>query len=854
MAASQQLKETIADVQSSSTVDWSPLGEIYVKKYVNYHLEWELNIADYHVAMAPYGGPVALLPRSAQKEKAHRRDMKIYVYTLSGSHLVSIPWEGGRLVGLGWNNAENLVCILEDGSMSVYDMRGVVQYTRIIAREVREHRVLACKFFHTLEGNAGFAVMTNNHQFFVVGDSDCGRDDLRVKKLADFPSATSRPSCWAVLPLANQMCVIAAVEDRLYVLDPFEAVQQTVVCKKDPPLYWAEVAVSLNGKAVALIDKGGYIWGGSPDFKICETEFDLQSGAKVQQMQWGGKDFFVLVMDRLMFVKGFSKHWCKYPLHSPCVLMPEIDGVRMLSSSTCEFMHRVTTHSLAVLRIGSMEVGALLNDAYKEYEGDESHKADEYIRFIKDRLPEAVTHCVKAAEEEFMPRVQQTLLKAANFGKGFLGPDIPRDVVNEFVEICHQLRVLNSVRDKAIGIPVTFRQYYRLSTAVLVDRLINRGLYQLALEICNYLRLAPANGEVKVLRQWALRKVQDKDCPDDAVAAAIIQRLQSTSVVVSFADIARAARTEGRNRLAAQLLDHEVYAKDQVPLLMDMKQADLALDKAIESGDPQLVFKVLDELKFKHYHSQTDKYLQLFHHRPVAAALYKKLCKETDPEQLLNLYRQESDFLEAGCLQLSQSLVKKDPDESRRCLFGAMKEFRDGQHLFHLKATEELHKLSKDQADIERKHSLRVTGLSLFNTILICVKNRHGKLAEQLRKDFKISDSQFWWAKLRGLAHIGDYEELERFSKQRKSPIGYEPFAEVCLRHGNRREAAKYVSRAAPENKFRLYMSIEDYHRAAETAFQDHRLDELEEVQLKAARDPELMETIRAFKSKLGFK
>ena len=217
------------------------------------------------------------------------------------------------------------------------------------------------------------------------------------------------------------------------------------------------------------------------------------------------------------------------------------------------------------------------------------------------------------------------------------------------------------------------------------------------------------------------------------------------------------------------------------------------------------------------------------------------------------------------------------------------------------------------------------------------MKNRHGKLAEQLRKDFKISDSQyvvcivttlpptqcvcvcvcvcvcgrFWWAKLRGLAHIGDYEELERFSKQRKSPIGYEvcwcfverpqefgimhaavfgcplcssfvcvlqPFAEVCLRHGNRREAAKYVSRAAPENKFRLYMSIEcvslppppshpphtlpsppppphrDYHRAAETAFQDHRLDELEEVQLKAARDPELMETIRAFKSKLGFK
>ena len=27
----------------------------------------------------------------------------------------------------------------------------------------------------------------------------------------------------------------------------------------------------------------------------------------------GGKDFFVLVFEQLMFVKGTGKHWCKYP-------------------------------------------------------------------------------------------------------------------------------------------------------------------------------------------------------------------------------------------------------------------------------------------------------------------------------------------------------------------------------------------------------------------------------------------------------------------------------------------------------------------------------------------------------------
>ncbi len=39
-------------------------------------------------------------------------------------------------------------------------------------------------------------------------------------------------------------------------------------------------------------------------------------------------------------------------------------------------------------------------------------------------------------------------------------------------------------------------------------RLINRGLYPLAMEICKYLKIPPANGEVKILKEWALRKVR----------------------------------------------------------------------------------------------------------------------------------------------------------------------------------------------------------------------------------------------------------------------------------------------------------------------------------------------------------
>ena len=44
-------------------------------------------------------------------------------------------------------------------------------------------------------------------------------------------------------------------------------VVQTVACK-EPNKNWTSIAISLSGKAAALIDKAGYIWAGSSDFKV----------------------------------------------------------------------------------------------------------------------------------------------------------------------------------------------------------------------------------------------------------------------------------------------------------------------------------------------------------------------------------------------------------------------------------------------------------------------------------------------------------------------------------------------------------------------------------------------------------
>ncbi|XP_068762410.1 vacuolar protein sorting-associated protein 16 homolog [Montipora capricornis] len=102
---------------------------------------------------------------------------------------------------------------------------------------------------------------------------------------------------------------------------------------------------------------------------------------------------------------------------------------------------------------------------------------------------------------------------------------------------------------------------------------------------------------------------------------------------------------------------------------------------------------------------------------------------------------------------------------------------------------------------------------------LKCVLEGDLKVAEQLKKEFKVPDKRFYWLKVRALAESHNWLELDKFSKSRKSLIGYEPFFEACLEFNSRVEAEKYVSRVLPENKVVCYVKLGKYEDAAETAF-----------------------------------
>lgn len=136
-----------------------------------------------------------------------------------------------------------------------------------------------------------------------------------------------------------------------------------------------------------------------------------------------------------------------------------------------------------------------------------------------------------------------------------------------------------------------FQLAHRFQTrpiAHLISRLTSRSLHLLALRISSFLSLSPA----PILKHWAQAQITSSStsltpAEESSLVSTIVSKLIDHSDV-SSADIANTAWGLGRNSLATKLLEYEPRGSRQVPLLIKMKQDELALKKAIESGDPNL--------------------------------------------------------------------------------------------------------------------------------------------------------------------------------------------------------------------------------------------------------------------------
>ncbi|XP_063605490.1 LOW QUALITY PROTEIN: vacuolar protein sorting-associated protein 16 homolog [Penaeus indicus] len=410
-----------------------------------------------------------------------------------------------------------------------------------------------------------------------------------------------------------------------------------------------EMAVSNNSRHVALLSDTGKLWIGSSDIRIKYCEYDVKSQVKPKQIAWCGTGAVVLLWDMTLEVVNVNGDATSYYLDSASHLVQEPDGVRVLGSTAHDLLQKVPLVVTETLGIGSMAPGALLLEAAKGFQ-ERSTTANDCLAMIKDTLEEAVNHCLQAAQHEYRPQTQKMLLRAALFGKSFL-PEINPDPCKKAI---FTLRVLNAVRDYRVGLPLTWNQLEHLTLPVLLDRLVFRRFFPLALQIASFLKMPESDGASRILAHWACYKVlQPSQKSDEQIAKEINSKLGYTPGI-SYTDIANRADQAGRKQLAIKLIEYECRAKEQVLVLMRLGEDQTALRRALQSGDTDLIYTVLHHLRQK---LSSGDFLMFIRNFPVAQSLHIRSCRELDMEQLRDILVQEDDFNGQALLRIKEAYM-----------------------------------------------------------------------------------------------------------------------------------------------------------------------------------------------------
>lgn len=190
------------------------------------------------------------------------------------------------------------------------------------------------------------------------------------------------------------------------------------------------IAVSGNNRHIALYTDTGHLYMGAIDFKekYCEHYTNVKEPLGniawsvcfsrtlrkwiivAQQFSRCGTEAVVCSWNNTVMVIGRTAETIVYTYDGPVHLVTEIDGIRVLSSSSHEMIQKVPNVVQKIFRINSTDPASYLLEASKQYQ-KKSHKADSYIDLVKDKLDGAIRACIDGAGHEFDFDTQKLLMR-----------------------------------------------------------------------------------------------------------------------------------------------------------------------------------------------------------------------------------------------------------------------------------------------------------------------------------------------------------------------------------------------------------------------------------------------------------
>ena len=837
---------------------------------------------EYRTAASRFGGPVALIRDETlllEMGSQYDASQRVSICAANGVILGTFPWKGsvvadgghtfgggvrskGRLVGFGWTSSLVLLCVDDNGSVYQYDSQGELLHSHLNALS----RYMSSASASALEGeeeggedyndNADVTLLITECQVWDEGavviaterDGQTGQrlsrrcfsllcsnsmesGFMQVEELRcpGFEEGDIHAICVAepLTSISGKLEVFLAVGDGIYVVDAESMQKQNI--NKGP---FISMSLCPNGQLLAAISEAGELLVVSTDFGQFLTEFQTNRDEEPDQLVWCGVDSVVIRWEEQIVMVGPYGDWVKYTYDDSVVLISECDGVRILSDTVVDFLYRVPDCMVEIYRPGSTAASALLYDARQHFD-NQTARADDNLRTVGDQMVDAIDKCIEAAGYTFDVMEQKRLLRAASYGHVFCN-EYPKD---KFKEMCQSIRVLNSIRDAQVGIPLTFLQYQALTPQVLVSRLANSHHHLLACRVAQYNDIDIE----RVLHHWAKMKIFKGDgFMDQELCDSIVSKMKLCHGS-SIASVASYAFQRNRKKLAAMLLEFETRVSKQVPLLLEIGELQRAVDKAIESGDADLVYYTLFYVKQR---ISLQEFLALVNHRPQASSLFISYCKKTESESLKTVLQSMGKHEDIASTTFAEILGDNNPLDAIENpnkfakLVSGLQRTADlytftKEHAFESKACIEYAKLLKTQKKLQDTAShTQYMGLSVTDSMSQCIMLGNNRALTQLKNDFKISDKQFWYLKIRTLANAKDWNALQDFAQEKKSPVGYLPFVSLAKKFGAPNEVqAQFIRRVTdPRVRAEKFAQIGYVNEAAEAAAQTKDQDLLTKI------------------------
>lgn len=180
------------------------------------------------------------------------------------------------------------------------------------------------------------------------------------------------------------------------------------------------MSVSYNQQNLALYTNTGLLWMGTVDMQNKFCEFDTGRKDIPRQIQWimntDSNQANAVIISYPSFLLVVNRNGDKNLFtYDPAIfLIPEMDGVRILTNTTHELIQKVPKCVQNIFAINSQEPSSFLFEAHRKYQ-EKSHKSDEYLSLFRGRMDEAVNECIEAAGYEFCTETQKSLLRVSIF-------------------------------------------------------------------------------------------------------------------------------------------------------------------------------------------------------------------------------------------------------------------------------------------------------------------------------------------------------------------------------------------------------------------------------------------------------